>query len=54
MLEKGDYKWTGGSLAIAEHAKAIWVSYNDLKNYDWAEADVPVVRELLFTGRETC
>ncbi|WP_245893582.1 (deoxy)nucleoside triphosphate pyrophosphohydrolase [Sphingobacterium gobiense] len=40
-------KWTGGSLAIAEHAQAIWVSYNDLKNYDWAEADVPVVRELL-------
>ncbi|TYR36140.1 (deoxy)nucleoside triphosphate pyrophosphohydrolase [Sphingobacterium phlebotomi] len=39
-------KWAGGSLAIAEHAQAIWVSYNDLKNYDWAEADVPVVKEI--------
>ena len=47
-------KWTGGSLAIAEHAQAIWVSHDELKNYDWAEADVPIVRELLFTGRETC
>jgi len=46
--------WIDGSLAIAEHAQAIWVSYDDLKNYDWAEADVPIVRELLFTGRETC
>jgi|SRR5690606_15379591 len=40
-------KWTGGSLAIAEHAQAIWVSHDDLKNYDWAEADPSVVRELL-------
>lgn len=39
-------KCAGGSLAIAEHAQAIWVSYNDLKNYDWAEADVPVVKEI--------
>lgn len=39
--------WIGGSLAIAEHAQAIWVSYDDLKNYDWAEADVPIVNELL-------
>lgn len=38
--------WIGGSLAIAEHAQAIWVSYDDLKNYDWAEADVPVVKEI--------
>jgi len=39
-------KWTGGSLAIAEHAQAIWVSHDELKNYDWAEADVPIVREI--------
>ena len=47
-------KWIGGSLAIAEHAQAIWVDKSELQGYDWAEADVPVVRELLFTGRETC
>ena len=40
-------KWTGGSLAIAEHAQAIWVSFDELKNYDWAEADVPIVNELM-------
>lgn len=47
-------KWIGGSLVIAEHAQAIWVDKSELQGYDWAEADVPVVRELLFTGRETC
>src|SRR5690606_169813 len=47
-------KWTGGALVIAEHAQVIWVSLDELKNYDWAEADLPIVRELLFTGRETC
>lgn len=40
-------KWAGGSLAIAEHAQAIWVDKNELKNYDWTEADVPVVKEIL-------
>ena len=25
-------KWTGGSLAIAEHAQAIWVDKNELPN----------------------
>ncbi|MBD1426728.1 (deoxy)nucleoside triphosphate pyrophosphohydrolase [Sphingobacterium arenae] len=40
-------KWTGGSLAIAEHAQAIWVDKNELQNYDWAEADVPIMNELM-------
>lgn len=40
-------KWTGGSLAIAEHAQAIWVNKSELQNYDWAEADVPIVNELM-------
>ncbi|RZF62210.1 (deoxy)nucleoside triphosphate pyrophosphohydrolase [Sphingobacterium corticibacterium] len=39
--------WTGGSLVIAEHAQAIWVSHDELKNYDWAEADVPIVNEIM-------
>ena len=47
-------KWTGGSLAIAEHAQAIWVSHDELKNYDWAEADAPVVREILHIRQDTC
>lgn len=40
-------KWTGGSLVIAEHTQAIWVDKNELQNYDWAEADVPIVNELM-------
>ena len=40
-------KWTGGSLAIAEHAQAIWVDKNELQDYDWAEADVPIMNELM-------
>lgn len=40
-------KWTGGSLAIAEHAQAIWVNKSELQDYDWAEADVPIVKELM-------
>jgi len=40
-------KWTGGDLAIAEHAQAIWVDTSELRNYDWADADVPVVDEYL-------
>ncbi|MBD1432321.1 (deoxy)nucleoside triphosphate pyrophosphohydrolase [Sphingobacterium sp. DN00404] len=39
-------RWTGGSLAIAEHAQAIWVPHDDLRYYDWAEADMPVVKEI--------
>ncbi|MFD2555270.1 (deoxy)nucleoside triphosphate pyrophosphohydrolase [Sphingobacterium tabacisoli] len=30
-----------------EHAQAIWVSASDLLNYDWAEADIPIVKEYL-------
>ena len=40
-------KWAGGSLAIAEHAQAIWVNKSELQDYDWAEADVPVVNEIM-------
>jgi len=39
--------WVGGSLAIAEHAQAIWVDKSELHDYDWAEADVPIVNEIM-------
>ncbi|PRD47615.1 (deoxy)nucleoside triphosphate pyrophosphohydrolase [Sphingobacterium haloxyli] len=47
-------KWTGGSLAIAEHVQAIWVDKSEIQDYDWAEADVPIVRELLDIGPGAC
>lgn len=36
-----------GDLQVAEHAQAIWVSKEELPNYDWAEADLPIVQEYL-------
>lgn len=47
-------KWAGGSLAVAEHAQAIWGDKSELKDYNWAEADVPIVRELWDIGQSTC
>lgn len=40
-------RWTDGALTIAEHAQAIWVDKSELQNYDWAEADMPIVKEYL-------
>lgn len=30
-----------------EHAQVLWVCPSNLVNYDWAEADIPIVREFL-------
>lgn len=40
-------RMTGGRLLATEHAQAIWVDAAELLNYDWAEADIPIVHELL-------
>lgn len=31
---------------LAEHQQVVWERVENLKNYDWAEADLPVVRSL--------
>jgi len=36
-----------GELYPAEHAQAIWATLTELPQYDWAEADLPIVKELL-------
>lgn len=36
----------GGSLKLEEHAQALWVSVEELDDYDWAPADVPIVEQL--------
>src|SRR5690554_773018 len=38
---------TKGQLRLAEHAQAIWVKPENLMDYDWAAADIPVVEEFL-------
>ncbi len=37
----------GGALLAREHARAIWVGKDELRQYDWATADVPVVEAYL-------
>ncbi|MEK6492714.1 (deoxy)nucleoside triphosphate pyrophosphohydrolase [Myroides odoratimimus] len=32
---------------VKEHAQVLWVDPQDLLNYDWAEADIPIVKEYL-------
>ncbi|WP_343558954.1 (deoxy)nucleoside triphosphate pyrophosphohydrolase [Sphingobacterium sp.] len=36
-----------GEVKALEHAQAIWVDAAQLRNYDWAEADLPIVEEYL-------
>ena len=44
-------KVAGGTLELAEHAQAMWVAPNELLDYDWAEADIPVVYAYLALQR---
>ncbi|WP_140938295.1 (deoxy)nucleoside triphosphate pyrophosphohydrolase [Sphingobacterium lumbrici] len=37
----------GGELQATEHAQVIWVDKAELSNYEWAEADIPIVQKLL-------
>ena len=39
-------KVVGGELLLEEHADARWVAIEDLGQYDWAPADVPIVEQL--------
>ena len=36
-----------GEVKALEHAQAIWVAIDQLADYDWAEADLPIVREYI-------
>ncbi|WP_236581854.1 (deoxy)nucleoside triphosphate pyrophosphohydrolase [Sphingobacterium spiritivorum] len=38
-----------GQLTPQEHAQALWVSKQQLMDYDWAEADIPIVKEFLLS-----
>ncbi|TXC76929.1 (deoxy)nucleoside triphosphate pyrophosphohydrolase [Luteibaculum oceani] len=37
----------GGELKLAEHKKFLWLQKKDLLKLNWAEADVPIVKEYL-------
>jgi 8-oxo-dGTP diphosphatase len=40
-------KWESGKVLPTEHRQMIWVDPYELLNYDWAEADLPIVSEYL-------
>lgn len=40
-------KWESAQVLPTEHAQAIWIDPKELMNYDWAEADWPIVHEYL-------
>ncbi len=38
---------TSGKLDPTEHAQVKWECIDNLMEYDWAEADIPIVKELI-------
>ncbi|WBL43583.1 (deoxy)nucleoside triphosphate pyrophosphohydrolase [Algoriphagus halophytocola] len=40
-------EWQSGVLNLQEHQRYCWRGEKDLKELDWAEADQPIVEELL-------
>ena len=37
----------GGEIALSEHAQYLWLNPTALLNLDWAEADIPIVKNYL-------
>lgn len=42
-------EYISGEIILAEHAEYKLLEKNNLNNLDWAEADLPIVRELINT-----
>ena len=41
-------EWKSGTIKLNAHAAIKWVSLNELREYDFAPADVPIVEKLIF------
>ena len=39
--------WSSGEIRLLEHQDYKWVSLNNIKNYDFAAADIPFVKKLI-------
>jgi len=35
-----------GQIRLTDHSQALWVSPNELKNYDFTEADLPIIAKI--------
>jgi 8-oxo-dGTP diphosphatase len=40
-------RYTNGIIKLAEHKKHLLLEKDELKNLDWAEADIPILNEFL-------
>jgi len=40
-------KYTGGNLELTEHKSFMWLTKRELLHLDWAEADIPIVKEYI-------
>ncbi|SIQ93895.1 (deoxy)nucleoside triphosphate pyrophosphohydrolase [Pontibacter lucknowensis] len=40
-------QYNGGTIKLTEHRSYHWVMPQDLTNYDWCPADIPIVQEFL-------
>lgn len=40
-------KWLDGEIRLAEHAAFLWVQPHELREQDWAEADIEIVETYL-------
>ncbi len=40
-------KIAAGTIHLTEHAQAKWIEIDELTSYDWADADFPIVKEIL-------
>jgi len=40
-------KYLAGNLKLTEHKKHSWLTKDEMNNLDWAEADIPILKEYL-------
>lgn len=45
-------KWKSGDFKLNDHSQIEWVSLSDIENYDFADADVPVVKKLFLEANK--
>lgn len=43
VLEVYAASLVGGTLELREHAQVVWATVDELEQFDWSEADVPIV-----------
>jgi 8-oxo-dGTP diphosphatase len=39
-------KWISGDFNLKVHSRIVWVDHNELDLYDFASADIPLMRKL--------